>query len=95
MKQYVVYIMASFRQTLYVGVTNDLNRRVKQHKAKADPASFTARYNIDRLVYFELFTNVHDALAREKQIKSWRRSKKVALIETNNPRWKDLSLDWD
>ena len=95
MKQYYVYLMSSFRQTLYVGVTNDLHRRVHQHKTKAYPDSFTARYNINRLVYYEVFNNINDALAREKQIKSWRRSKKVALIEAENPRWKDLSLDWD
>ena len=95
MKQYYVYLMSSFRQTLYVGVTNDLHRRVHQHKTKAYPDSFTARYNINRLVYYEVFNNINDALAREKQIKSWRRSRKVALIEAENPRWKDLSLDWD
>jgi putative endonuclease len=95
MKQYYVYIMASFRQTLYVGVTNDLRRRVYQHKTTADPASFTSRYNVDRLVHFEVFNDVKDAIAREKQIKSWRRSKKITLIEAENPRWKDLSLDWE
>ena len=86
--------MASFKQTLYVGITNDLNRRIYQHKTKTHPNSFTARYNINRLVYFELFSNVQDAIAREKQIKAWRRSKKVILIESENPRWKDLSRDW-
>jgi putative endonuclease len=95
MKQYYVYLMASFKQRLYVGVTNDLRRRVYQHKTKAHPESFTARYNINRLVYFEVFGDIHDAIGREKQIKGWRRSKKVALIEAENPRWKDLSLDWD
>ena len=95
MKQYYVYLMASFKQRLYVGVTNDLSRRVYQHKTKAYPESFTARYNIDRLVYFEVFGDILDAIGREKQIKGWRRSKKVALIEAENPRWKDLSLDWD
>jgi putative endonuclease len=95
MNQYYVYIMASFRQTLYIGVTNDLRRRVYQHKTKSDPASFTSRYNIDRLIHFEVFTDVKDAIAREKQIKRWRRSKKVALIEAENPRWRDLILDWE
>ena len=95
MKHYYVYLMASFQQTLYVGVTSNLARRVYQHKTKADPKSFTARYNIDRLVYVETFTDVRDALAREKQIKGWRRSKKVALIEAENPSWRDLSLDWE
>jgi putative endonuclease len=95
MKQYYVYLMASFKQTLYVGVTNDLGRRVYQHKTKAHPDSFTARYNINRLVYFETFADIRDAIGREKEIKGWRRSKKVALIESENPGWKDLSLDWE
>ena len=95
MKQYYVYLMASFRQTLYVGVTNNLERRVYEHKTKNHPQSFTARYNIDRLVYCETYNDVRDALAREKQIKGWRRSKKIALIEAENPRWKDISLDWE
>lgn len=95
MKQYHVYLMSSFKQTLYIGVTNDLARRVYQHKTKAHPDSFTARYNIDRLVYFETFGDVQAAIAREKEIKGWRRSKKVALIESHNPTWKDLSLDWE
>ncbi len=95
MKQYYVYLMASFKQTLYVGVTNDLARRVHQHKTKADPDSFTARYNIDRLVYFETFGDVRDAIAREKEIKAWRRSKKVALIESQNPTWKELTFNWE
>ena len=95
MKQYYVYLMASFQQVLYVGVTNNLERRIYEHKTKMHPQSFTARYNIDRLVYCETFNDVRDALAREKQIKSWRRSKKIALIEETNPRWKDISLDWE
>ena len=95
MKTYYVYMMASFKQILYVGVTNDLTRRLYQHKTKAHPNSFTARYNVDRLVYIETFGDIRDAIAREKQIKGWRRSKKVALIESENPTWKDLSLDWE
>ncbi|MCB8926314.1 MAG: GIY-YIG nuclease family protein [Ardenticatenaceae bacterium] len=95
MKQYYVYLMASFQQVLYVGVTNNLERRIYEHKTKMHPQSFTARYNIDRLVYCESFSDIKDALAREKQIKSWRRSKKIALIEETNPRWKDISLDWE
>ena len=94
MKQYYVYLMASYRRVLYVGVTDDLARRVYQHKTKAHPDSFTARYHVNRLVCYEVFGDVRDALAREKQIKAWRRSKKVALIEETNPDWKDLSLDW-
>ena len=86
MKQYYVYLMSSFRQTLYVGVTNDLYRRVYQHKTKAHPNSFTARYNINRLVYYEVFNNINDALAREKQIKSWRRSKKNCAHRSRKPK---------
>jgi len=94
MKQYYVYIMASYKQTLYIGVTNDLNRRVYQHKNKTNPDSFTARYDINRLVYFETFNDIQDALAREKQLKSWRREKKIKLLEVENQNWRDLALDW-
>jgi putative endonuclease len=92
-KQYYVYLMASKSRVLYVGVTNDLQRRVEQHKQKL-VEGFTARYNITRLVYYEVTNDVHAALAREKEIKGWRRSKKVALIESVNPTWRDLSDDW-
>jgi putative endonuclease len=88
-------MMASFKQVLYIGVTNDLQRRVYQHKHKTQPNSFTARYNIDRLVYFEVFGNIHDAIAREKQLKSWRREKKINLLQAENQNWKDLSLEWE
>ncbi len=91
--QYYVYIMASFRRVIYVGVTRDLERRVYAHKQKALPG-FTARYNVDRLVYVEGTDDILAALAREKEIKGWRREKKVALIEAQNPDWRDLSLDW-
>ena len=94
MKQYYVYLMASYRRVLYVGVTNDLQRRVYQHKTKAHPESFTAKYNVNRLVYYEQFGDINDAIAREKQIKGWRRSKKTDLIEAANPNWQDLSLEW-
>jgi len=92
-KQYYVYLMASKSHVLYVGLTNDLQRRVEQHKQKL-VEGFTARYNITRLVYYEVTNDVHVALAREKEIKGWRRSKKVALIESVNPTWRDLSDDW-
>ena len=92
-KQYYVYIMASRSRVLYVGMTNDLQRRVEQHKQKLIEG-FTQRYNITRLVYYEVTNDVHAALAREKQIKSWRRSKKTDLIESVNPAWKDLSETW-
>ena len=93
MKQYYFYIMSSLSGTLYVGMTNDLGRRVWQHKEK-EIDGFTKRYNVDRLVYFEEFSNVRDAIAREKLVKKWRRSKKIELIESMNPKWQDLSEDW-
>ncbi len=87
---YHVYLLASRRYgTLYLGVTNDLVRRVWEHKTKLLPG-FTARYGIDRLVWFEPYSDVTAAIAREKQIKKWRRDWKVALIETENPDWRDL-----
>jgi putative endonuclease len=93
MKQYYVYIMSSRSGTLYTGVTNDLARRVYEHKNKLIPG-FTAKYNITKLVYFETTEDVRTAIAREKQIKGWLRVKKVALIESVNPSWDDLSADW-
>ena len=87
-----MYIMASRSGTLYVGMTNNLVRRVAEHKTAAHPG-FTARYEIDRLVYCECFVSVSDAIAREKQLKGWRRARKVALIERANPEWSDLSAD--
>ena len=93
MKTYFVYVMSSKSRTLYVGVTNNLERRVLQHRRKL-LLGFTARYNITRLVYFEAFGEIRAALAREKQIKSWGRMKKIALIESANRDWKDLSVDW-
>ncbi len=93
MKQYYVYIMANKSGTLYTGVTNNLERRVWEHKNKIVPG-FTANYNIDRLLFFEETTDVQAAIAREKQIKGWVRKKKVALIEEGNPNWEDLSADW-
>jgi putative endonuclease len=93
MKQYFVYILTSNSGTLYTGMTNNLQRRVYQHKHKL-LEGFTSQYNVNRLVYFETYNDVRDAIAREKQIKSWRRSKKLALIESMNPKWQDLSEDW-
>ena len=93
MKQYYVYILASKSRVLYIGVTNDLERRVFEHKQKLIKG-FTAKYNVDRLVYYELFENIRDAIAREKQIKGWLRDRKVAMIEAMNPRWRDLSEEW-
>jgi putative endonuclease len=94
MKQYAVYIMASRSKTLYIGVTSNLEQRVYQHKNKLI-AGFTSKYNIDRLVYFELTSDVVPAIEKEKQIKGWKREKKIALIETTNPTWQDLSETWN
>ncbi len=93
MKQYYVYIMANVSRTLYTGVTNNLERRVYEHKEKTAPG-FTSTYNINRLVYYEDFADIRDAIAREKQIKGWLRAKKIALIESVNPKWNDLSEEW-
>ena len=92
-KQYYVYIMTNKSRTLYTGVTSNLMRRVHEHKNKLIEG-FTSKYNIHILVYYESTSNVHAALAREKQIKGWLRSKKIALIESMNPKWKDLSEEW-
>jgi putative endonuclease len=92
-KQYYVYIMSNRSKTLYTGVTNDLMRRVYEHKNKL-VEGFTKKYNITRLVYFEETNDVPSAIAREKQIKGWLRSKKITLIESKNPKWKDLSEGW-
>ena len=93
-KQYFVYIMSNKSQTLYTGVTNNLERRVSEHKQKLN-AGFTSKYNVTQLVYYETYPDVNAAIAREKQIKGWLRTKKIALIEGMNPEWKDLSLEWD
>ncbi|MDR3725560.1 MAG: GIY-YIG nuclease family protein [Terracidiphilus sp.] len=90
---YFTYIMASRSRTLYVGMTGNLQRRVFEHKWK-EHDGFTARYNCDRLVWFELHQDVQVAIAREKELKGWRRSKKIALIESANAAWADLSRDW-
>lgn len=79
--------------TLYVGVTSAIVKRVQQHKGKYDPNSFTARYNLDKLVYFEAFQLVGDAIGREKQLKGGNRAKKMALINSVNPEWRDLFED--
>ncbi len=87
-----VYIMSSVSRTLYVGVTSDLERRIYEHECKALPG-FTRKYNVTMLVYFEAAADIRSAIEREKQIKGWLRSKKVALIESVNPHWLDLSTD--
>ena len=93
MKTYHVYIMSNVAKMLYVGVTNNLEFRVFQHKSKTIEG-YTQKYNLFRLVYFEQFGDIRDAISREKQIKGWLRAKKVALIESVNPAWNDLSADW-
>jgi putative endonuclease len=93
MKQYYIYIMTNSSRTLYTGVTDDLVRRVYEHKNKLIEG-FTKKYNITKLVYYETTSDVHAAIEREKQIKGWLRKKKIALIEVANPGWEDLSVRW-
>ncbi|NJL77907.1 MAG: GIY-YIG nuclease family protein [Richelia sp. RM2_1_2] len=93
MHNYYVYIMTNNSKTLYTGMTNDLTRRVYEHKQKLIPG-FTQKYNITKLVYFEETSDVNAAIVREKQIKGWLRTKKITLIESVNPDWKDLSTKW-
>ena len=91
---YFVYILTNFtNKVLYTGVTNNLERRLYEHKNElAD--GFTKRYHIHKLVYYEATTDVYSAISREKQIKGWLRAKKIELIEKENPEWKDLSDEW-
>jgi putative endonuclease len=93
-EQAYVYILASTFQRLYIGITTDLETRVLQHKNHKRPDSFTARYNINKLVYFERFSFITSAIAREKQLKRWSRIKKIRLIVAQNPTWQDLSEEW-
>ena len=90
MRQYFVYIMTNYSRTLYIGVTNNLPRRVQEHKNK-EIKGFTKKYNIDKLIYYEQTNNIVSAIDREKQLKKWRREKKISLIEKSNPLWIDLS----
>ena len=89
-KQYYVYILTGHARTLYTGVTNDIDRRIFQHRSHSGSV-FASRYRIDKLVYLETFGEVTQAIAREKQIKSWSRAKKIRLIDETNPEWKDLA----
>ena len=89
--QYYVYILTNSHNTvLYIGVTNDLRKRVYEHKNHLDKESFTAQYNIEKLVYFEVSSDVNVAIEREKQLKGWNRKQKNKLIESKNPNWDDL-----
>jgi len=92
-RQYYIYIMTNKRKTvLYTGVTNDLTKRVYEHKAKL-VAGFTKKYNVNRLIYYELFDDIRNAVTREKQIKAGSRQKKINLINSMNPMWNDLYYD--
>lgn len=89
-----IYFMTNtYNTALYVGVTSDLKVRIYQHKNKEFPYSYTARYNCDKLVYYEFYTRIEEAISREKQIKGWKRKWKNELISKTNPDWKDLSSE--
>ena len=91
---YWVYIVASESKVIYIGVTNNLRRRVGEHWERIVPG-FTQKYACCKLVYFEYFKYINNAITREKQVKRWRREKKIALIERDNPEWKDLTKEWE
>ncbi|HVI07948.1 MAG TPA: GIY-YIG nuclease family protein [Candidatus Binatia bacterium] len=91
--EYFVYIMSSSTGTLYIGMTNSIYRRALQHK-RGDIEGFSSQYHCDRLVYYESYDDVHKAIGREKQLKGWLRARKIALIESRNPRWADLAEKW-
>ena len=92
MRSYYVYILTSPSGVLYTGVTNNIERRVNEHRLKLIPG-FTRKYNVTKLVHYEVFGEIRSAIAREKQIKAWTRQKRVALIESRNPKWMDLTAD--
>ncbi|MFZ0523834.1 MAG: GIY-YIG nuclease family protein [Candidatus Acidiferrales bacterium] len=92
-KRYRVYILASRSRNLYTGMTNSMMRRLVEHRENRVPG-FTSKYRIHRLVYIETYRDVRVAIRREKEIKSWRREKRVALIEAENPTWRDLAEEW-
>ncbi|MEM1001410.1 MAG: GIY-YIG nuclease family protein [Bacteroidota bacterium] len=96
MKYWYVYIMSNKQNgVIYIGVTDNIDKRIKEHKLKLYPKAFTARYNCDKLIYFEEFENAEEASIREKRFKNWKRDWKVKLIEEMNPSWSDLSLNWN
>jgi putative endonuclease len=92
-RPFYVYLLASRSRVLYIGMTNDLERRVREHRL-GEIEGFTKKYRVHRLVFFETFHDARTAIAREKQLKGWRREKKVALIEAENPTWEDLAAEW-
>ena len=95
MKDYYIYIMASRKDwTLYVWVTSDLIKRIQEHKEKIDKDCFTAKYDCTKLVYYEIYNDINLAIAREKQLKNWKRERKIELIEKENPIWRDLFVDF-
>ncbi len=93
MKNYYVYIMTNNSRTLYIGVTNDLKRRVYEHKMELIDG-FTKRYKLHKLIFFETSNDINSAIRREKQLKNWHRQWKINLIETQNPEWIDLAKEW-
>ena len=94
MKSYYVYILASKKNgTIYIGFTDDLQRRIQEHKEKS-VSGFTARYNVTKLVYFEEYESSDEAYIRERRMKKWKRAWKLKLIEKENPEWKELAEDW-
>jgi len=94
MRPHALYILTNRSGTLYVGMTNDLARRLGEHRSRQRPSAFSARYDLDRLVYVEFFESRGGASARELQLKRWSRTKKVRLIERLNPQWRDLSSEY-
>ena len=94
MRDYYVYILASKSRELYIGVTNNLTRRMAEHRAGVNPDDHAYRHEIIRLVHVERTTDVRDAIRREKQLKGWKRIRKLRLIESSNPDWKDLAAAW-
>ncbi|GAA3781571.1 GIY-YIG nuclease family protein [Corallibacter vietnamensis] len=96
MKVWYVYMMANKPNgVIYIGITDDIEERVKEHKLKVRPESFTAKYNCDKLVYFEECFSDEEAIAREKRMKKWKRNWKIDLIEEMNPNWMDISINWN
>ena len=95
MKNYYVYILTNKKEgTLYIGFTDDLERRMREHKLK-EVKGFTQKYNLDKLVYFEIFEDSYNAFERERRVKVWKRQWKINLIEEKNKEWNDLAKDWD